>query len=70
MGEVRVFIAGHQIDHLVNTFGDRPKDTLISLFGTSHDLIISIVNGNAAEFLDVDVGEIVQVIPIKKDADS
>jgi S-adenosylmethionine hydrolase len=68
MGEVQVFIAGHQIDHLVNTFGDRPKGTLISLYGTSHDLIISIVNGNAANFLNVDIGEIVDVIPLQKDA--
>ena len=70
MGEVRIFIAGHWIDHLVNTFGDRPKGTLISLFGTSHDLIICVVNGNAAHYLNVDVGEIVEVFPVRKDTDS
>jgi S-adenosylmethionine hydrolase len=68
MGEVWVFIAGRRIDQIVNTFGDHPIGTLVSLFGTSHDLIISIVNGNAAEHLHVDVGEVVDVIPISMGA--
>jgi S-adenosylmethionine hydrolase len=70
MGEFYVFIAGRRIDQIVNTFGDRPVGTLVSLFGTSHDLIISIVNGNAAEYLQVDVGEAVEVIPVSMDATS
>jgi S-adenosylmethionine hydrolase len=68
MGEVSVSIAGKRIEQIVNTFGDRPIGTLISLFGTSHDLIISIVNGNAAENLHVDVGEVVDVLPVSMDA--
>jgi S-adenosylmethionine hydrolase len=70
MGEFCVSIAGRRIDQIVNTFGDRPVGTLVSLFGTSHDLIISIVNGNAAEYLQVDVGEAVEVIPVSMDATS
>ena len=31
LGEVSVDIAGQRIDGLVNTFGDRPKGTLIAL---------------------------------------
>jgi S-adenosylmethionine hydrolase len=65
MGEFIVLIAGQRIDQLVNTFGERPIGTLISTFGTSHDLMISIVNGNAAKYLNVDVGVIVEVIPVK-----
>jgi S-adenosylmethionine hydrolase len=61
MGEVSVFIAGQRIDGLVNTFGDRPIGTLIALYGTSHDLIISIVNGDAAHTLNVKVGDYVEV---------
>jgi S-adenosyl-L-methionine hydrolase (adenosine-forming) len=63
LGEVTVRIAGQQIDGLVNTFGDRPMGTLIALYGTSHDLIISIVNGNAAQSLKVTTGDIVEVYP-------
>jgi S-adenosyl-L-methionine hydrolase (adenosine-forming) len=63
IGEVIVQIADHRIDGLVNTFGDRPKGTLIALYGTAHELMISIVNGNAARTLNVSVGDLVQVYP-------
>jgi S-adenosylmethionine hydrolase len=68
MGEVSVLIAGRRIDRLVNTFGDRPIGALIALFGTYHDLIISVVNGNAASYLHVGIGEMVEVIPFEKDS--
>lgn len=67
MGEVSVKVSGKQIDGLVNTFGDRPKGTLIALYGTAHDLMISIVNGNAAQALDASIGEVVEVYPLRKD---
>ncbi len=63
MDSLRVRIAGHEIDGLVNTFGDRPDGTLIALYGTSHDLMISIVKGDAAHTLNVSVGEVVEVLP-------
>jgi S-adenosyl-L-methionine hydrolase (adenosine-forming) len=63
LGEVQVCIADHQIDRLVNTFGDRPPGTLIALYGTTHDLIISVVNGDAAHFLNVSIGDFVEVYP-------
>jgi S-adenosylmethionine hydrolase len=65
-GEVFVRVAGEQIDGLVNTFGDRPKGTLIALFGTSHDLMISIVNGNAAHTMNISVGDAVEVYPLTR----
>jgi S-adenosylmethionine hydrolase len=65
-GEVFIQIADHRIDGLVNTFGDRPKGTLIALYGTSHDLSISIVNGDAAHTLNVSVGDVVEVYPQAK----
>jgi S-adenosylmethionine hydrolase len=63
LGEVRIHIAGRQIDGLVSTFGDRPKGTLIALYGTAHDLMISIVKGDAAHTLHVYVGDVVEVYP-------
>jgi len=67
LGEVFVEIAGQRISGLVNTFGDRPKGTLIALYGTAHDLMISIVNGDAAQILNVSVGAVVDVYPQVKD---
>jgi S-adenosylmethionine hydrolase len=66
LGEVSVRIAGQQIDGLVNTFGERPEGTMIALYGTSHDLIISIVNGDAAHTLNVSSGDIVEVYPLTR----
>ena len=65
--EVIVQIAGQRINGLVNTFGDRPKSTLIALYGTAHDLMISIVNGNAARTLNISVGDVIDVYPLVKD---
>jgi S-adenosyl-L-methionine hydrolase (adenosine-forming) len=58
---IRVSLAGVEIPGLVNTFGDRSPGDLIALFGTSNDLTISVVNGSAAERLNVRVGEPVEV---------
>jgi S-adenosylmethionine hydrolase len=66
MGDVFVRVVGQQIDGLVNAFGDQPIGTLIALYGTSHDLMISIVNGDAAHTLNVTVGEVVEVYPLTK----
>ena len=59
-----MFIAGHQIADLVTTFGDRPVGTLIALYGTAHDLVISIVNGNAAQVFMSTIGDVVEVYPL------
>lgn len=56
-------IADHRINGLVTTFGERPPGELIALFGTSDDLVISVVNGSAADLLHVGVGEAVEVYP-------
>ncbi len=67
LGEISVRVAGRRIDGLVSTFGDRPKGTLIALYGTSHDLIISVVNGDAARTLNMSLGDIVKVYPLSMD---
>ncbi len=66
MGEVDVHVGGRRIEGLVSTFGDRPIGSLIALIGTSHDLIISIVNGNAAHTLEVSLGDSIEVHPRAK----
>lgn len=66
MGEVTIKLGQVQINGLVTTFGDRPKGTLIALYGTSHDLVISIVNGDAAHSLNISLGEKVAVFPLKR----
>jgi len=67
LGKVIVLVASQRIEGLENTFGDRPKGTLIALYGTAHDLMISIVNGDAAHTLYVSVGDVVDVYPITTD---
>jgi S-adenosylmethionine hydrolase len=58
---VRVRIGGVFIDGLVNTFGDGKPGELIALFGSTGNLIIAEVNGNAANRLRIHVGAAVTV---------
>lgn len=58
---VKVQISGHRIDGLVNTFGDRPVGSIIALYGSTGNLIISEVNGSAAERLGVRIGDSIVV---------
>jgi S-adenosylmethionine hydrolase len=59
---VRVRLGGVEINGLVHTFGDRPPGELVALFGSTDSLIISVVNGSAAERLGVKVGDPVEVL--------
>jgi len=56
-----VRIAGHQVDGLVRTFGDRTSGELVALFGSAGDLILAVVNGNAALRLGAKVDDEVEV---------
>lgn len=58
---LKIFIRGHVIDGMLNTFGERPAGELISLFGSTGNLIISIVNGSAEKYLGAEVGDVVIV---------
>jgi S-adenosyl-L-methionine hydrolase (adenosine-forming) len=62
MDEVVVQIGDLAIGGLVRTFGERAPGSLIALYGTDNDLIISIVEGNAAARLGVTIGDTVEVI--------
>ena len=57
-----VRIAGATVNGLVRTFGERPAGELIALFGSSADLILAVVNGDAAARLGARVGDEVEVV--------
>ncbi|MFM8319558.1 MAG: S-adenosyl-l-methionine hydroxide adenosyltransferase family protein [Chloroflexota bacterium] len=56
-----VRLGGERIDGLVDTFGQRPPGALVALFGSTGNLIVSVVNGSAAQRLDVRPGDAVEV---------
>lgn len=58
---LRLRIGGAEISDFVRTFGERPPGALVSLFGSTGNLIISEVNGSAARRLNVRVGAPVEV---------
>lgn len=68
LGQVYVMAGGKRIEGMVKTFGDRPAGSLIALIGTSHDLVISVVNGDAAHTLNAALGDTVEVYPFRRDA--
>ena len=56
-GRITVRLDGTEIKGLVDTFGERPAGELIALIGSTGNLIVSVVNGNAAEQLSAKVGD-------------
>lgn len=60
--EVRVRLRGVEMHGLAHTFGERPTGELVALYGSSGDLIISVVNGSALETLKADIEDPVEVI--------
>ena len=56
-----VHINGFNITGMVSTFGDRSPGDLVALFGSTGNLIISVVNGNAAQRLNARVGDAVDI---------
>ena len=61
LGDITVHIADTQIHGLVETFGDRPVGELVALIDSENDLAICVVNGNAAQKLNVKPGDWVEV---------
>ena len=50
------------IKGMVNTFGERPVGETVALLGSTGNLIVSVVNGNAANVLGVKVGDTIEAI--------
>jgi S-adenosylmethionine hydrolase len=57
-----VRLGGLQIEGLVNTFGEGPVGRPIALMGSTGNLIVALVNGNAARELGIGVGDRIEVI--------
>lgn len=55
--KVKLQIAGMQINGMVQAFSDRPSGALTALIDSSGVISIVMVNGSAAQRLDVGVGE-------------
>lgn len=55
--QVAVRLRGAEIHGLVDTFGERPVGELVALFGSTGNLIVSVVNGSAAQRLGAQVGD-------------
>jgi S-adenosylmethionine hydrolase len=65
LGETRkltVHLGEHWIYGLVQTFGEKSAGEAVALYGSTGDLIISIVNGNAAQSLGVQVGDPIEIL--------
>jgi S-adenosyl-L-methionine hydrolase (adenosine-forming) len=63
---ITVRLNGIAIEGLVDTFGERPAGEVIALMGSTGNLGISVVNGNAAARLGVKIGdEILLEYPVK-----
>lgn len=58
---VTVDLGGSQITGLVSTFGERETGDLVALFGSTGNLIVAVVNGNAAVRLGAKVGDAFRV---------
>ncbi|MFZ6026926.1 MAG: SAM hydrolase/SAM-dependent halogenase family protein [Chloroflexota bacterium] len=59
--QITVKLASAVITGLVQTFGERSPGELVTLFGSTGNLIVSTVNGNAAQQLGIKVGAPVTV---------
>jgi S-adenosyl-L-methionine hydrolase (adenosine-forming) len=58
--QIAIHIKDKVIQGLVNTFGERSVGELVALIGSTGNLGISVVNGNAAAQLGVKVGDVVE----------
>ena len=57
-----IVLCGIKIEGLVDTFGERPMGELVALFGSTGNLIVAEVNGNAATRLGAKIGDAFEII--------
>jgi len=60
--QVSIEVGETRLDGMVHTFGEEKVGELVALYGSTGNLIVSAVNGNAAERLGVVPGDPVEVI--------
>jgi hypothetical protein len=63
--EVVVRLRGRRIGGLVRTFGERRRGEVVALFGSTGNLIVSVVNGSAARRLGAKTGDRIEVARAK-----
>lgn len=61
MDAITVRVGGVEIRGMVNTFGERPAGELVALLGSTGSLIVSVVNGSAAQRLNSKLNDPVEV---------
>lgn len=59
---INVHLNGIEIKGMVNTFGERSAGELVALIGSTGNLGIAVVNGNAQQRLGTRVGDRVEVV--------
>jgi S-adenosylmethionine hydrolase len=59
--QIRVRVKDVEIEGMVNTFGERESGEVIALMGSTGNLGIAVVNGNAAAALGVKIGDAILV---------
>jgi S-adenosylmethionine hydrolase len=59
---ISVRLVGVEITGMVDTFGERPVGDLVALIGSTGNLGIAVVNGNAQQRLGTKVGDRVEVV--------
>jgi S-adenosylmethionine hydrolase len=64
-GRVIIRIQGKDINGIVSTYGEQAIGTLIALLDSNDYLEVSVVNGNAAKFLQANIGGKLDLFPIK-----
>jgi S-adenosylmethionine hydrolase len=55
--KISIRLAGNTVDGLVNTFGERETGEVVALLGSTGNLVVSVVNGDAASALAVRIGD-------------
>lgn len=60
--DITVRIGQTEIKGMVDTFGERPVGEVIALLGSTGNLIVSVVNGSAAQRLGAKVGDVLEAL--------
>ena len=60
--KVTVRVGDLEIHGLVNTFGDRQPGETVALFGSTGNLLVCVVNGSAAERLNLKIGDPLEIL--------
>jgi S-adenosyl-L-methionine hydrolase (adenosine-forming) len=63
LSDVKVTLNGIIIEGMVRTFGERQPGDLIALYTSIDYLMVSVVNGNAAEQIKARIGDKIEVTP-------